>query len=319
LIGIDYLTMTGPSVRVEDLENDLRAAFPLEEPRTALGRRGYTWRLTWSTGAELNGGGPDGRWWLVLSGVTCGVLGLERTFRLLTSYYSDSKITRIDLRRDLRGERITLLEDLEAACHRGELCRARKFKRFDEREAVGIDRTGYGIYLGSTSSPCFVRAYDKGLESGHSPAGTWVRFEAQLRGDHAQAAAQSLEIGGLDHFARTAGKILGGLVDFREGDRSSVDNLNDLPQPDFWVRFLDSYGSCRLDLPPVDRSLATWMEHYRRTLGGVLTLAAQHAGMDLGLAAALVLEGSEPTDGTKENPIVQPLASWLMAQLQPSM
>jgi len=44
------------------------------------------------------------------------------------------------------------------------------------------------LYIGSRSSDSYTCVYDKGLQTGEAPAGTWTRIETRFRADHAQQA-----------------------------------------------------------------------------------------------------------------------------------
>ena len=103
-------------------------------------------------------------------------------------------VTRIDLCIDWQGVGLDLVGSMHAACERGELCHARLFDPRAPKTARG-DLKGYTLYLGrrgKDGSGRFVRAYDKGLESGTGAYGERHRLEVQYSGDCAFTVAHML-------------------------------------------------------------------------------------------------------------------------------
>jgi hypothetical protein len=188
----------------------------------------------------------DDAWMLELPGSACAYLGPELWPLLRDLRAAGGACTRLDVRRDLQGEGIDLIERCIASCERLELCRVRRFAPIYERDAATGRLTGHGVYLGSRASEQFIRVYDKGLEQGgpEFPAGHWVRFESQLRRDRAElAAVELIDRATPETWRERAGAILCGVVDFREvtGDP----NLERRPRCRWWMEFIAGFGSCR--------------------------------------------------------------------------
>ena len=108
-----------------------------------------------------------------------------------------ARSTRLDIAIDYHGKDIPLIAGLTVACEQGELTGAKRF------EPV----TGYKVVLGTPTvvkhmltigtrgkngSGRYVRIYDKGLETGEQPQGSWIRWELELSKDLAQAAAVAI-------------------------------------------------------------------------------------------------------------------------------
>lgn len=95
--------------------------------------------------------------------------------------------TRIDLAVDFRGVGLELVQAVEEACSRGELCGARTWRPVREFSRGRV--TGETFYIGKRGklgSGRLVRVYDKGLETGTAPRGEWVRLEVEFTGDCAK-------------------------------------------------------------------------------------------------------------------------------------
>ena len=131
------------------------------------------------------------------------------------SQLTDARASRLDIALDYRPCTVPLLDLIDGACAAGHLRRVRSSEPVLKRDAGG-NVTGRTIYLGSRKqSPCFVRVYDKGLQTGEADAGEWIRWEAQFNGDTADRVRRSL-LSSSD-WVRDAFAFALGVVDFRKG------------------------------------------------------------------------------------------------------
>lgn len=100
------------------------------------------------------------------------------------------------------------------------------------REWVG-DLEAITVYHGSKRSDVFFRIYDKAMERNRENEGHWVRFEIQMRDNHARNFLDSLilkDIG--DVFAKTVNKYI------RYVKPGSDSNIRRWDIADFWYNFI---------------------------------------------------------------------------------
>lgn len=304
-IGIDWLSITSEvMVSMHEVQAFLDAV-ESGPSRPSKAFQGFQRADTWPSGATLLWGHSSGRWWLSVDGSACAILGGSVLHRLARVAMMGGTCKRIDIRRDMRGLGLTLIDDLDAACKRLELCHLKQSQRMPKMSADGV-LLGDGIYLGSRSSARFVRCYDKGLETETAAAGEWVRFEVQLRDDFAHEAACAIFGATPDRWPAEAMKRLIGVADFRVG-RVSGRALYEFDQPAFWRAFCEGGEAVRGDMVGKDVDADRWMQAVRDQYGGVLALAAEKAGISLGQMAEMVFSGSMVTAGTRKNPVVPKL------------
>lgn len=119
----------------------------------------------------------------------------------------DSKVSRLDVAVDVfnsGGDVLDVLRAFEA----GELVTAaRQVDIRNPRVRVGDELVSRGktVYVGSLSSDCYLRVYDKGLEQGLDT--DWIRIELQLGGHRAYASAVWLAAADGDFAERARGCI----------------------------------------------------------------------------------------------------------------
>lgn len=242
------------------------------------------------------------RAWLIVQGSACSQLGFSGVHTIAHQALLGGTCKRIDIRRDLCGEGLSLVEDVISACEDGYLRHARQFQTFPIKSAEG-KLIGNGCYLGSGKSERFVRCYDKGLEQGTHPAGSWHRYEVELKADHAHLAACCIFGNSSVHLAlENALRILLGVADFRIGPRGQG-NLDRMPRPPFWERFVGDLEPVRPALPKRDPNVARYAQHLAVQLS-----AAFGAARQLGISVHRVMDAIgvhyEVTPSTLENPLV---------------
>ena len=113
--------------------------------------------------------------------------------------------------------------------------------------------SGTTHYIGSRSSDRLVRFYDKAAEQGVE--GTWVRCEAEFKGDAAHAAALHLAAG------RSVCDLIVSVVDFRNPEDDT--NVSRRSRCSWWERWIGtgarvSFARAKVD-EVVERALA-WVE-----------------------------------------------------------
>ena len=83
--------------------------------------------------------------------------------------------TRINLHVDCKyGRDRSFVDHIIDSCHKGELCRAKTRKPYPEYR--GQTLVGYGVDIGKrgdAGSGRYIRAYDKGLQTGEKNRGHW--------------------------------------------------------------------------------------------------------------------------------------------------
>lgn len=308
-LGVDWVSLTGKtSAWLSRAEKAIKAICP-SMPAPGHGRHNYKARLVWPEGVTIYFGHKDSSGMVEIGGGGCKRLGAERLMHIIHLLVPDGRCTRLDICRDLRAAEdepsITLIDDIRDACGRGCLCYVRTVRDIRQRSAIDQTVQGEGVYLGSTQSPRFVRCYDKGLEQNVYGPGRWVRFEAQLRDDHADTTARVM-CAAKDWKVELA-SFLTGVVDFR--DQPEVAHLARRPRCSFWERFCDSVRSARTRILPMTANLETWLMHLRRQYGGTLAAVAELAGCEISDVTAYVFNNSQPTDSARKNPVTIELAA----------
>ena len=310
-VGIDWLQLTVPEVVTQRVFDAVMAAVGGEAPKVGKGRRTpgkepFEKGTYWPCGIELHSGGRE-RAWLIVQGSACTQLGFPAVLELGRSSMAGASVTRLDIRRDVKGEAVHLVRDIERSCEALELRRVRQFTPYPIKSADG-EILGRGVLLGSYSSPKFVRCYDKGLETGTAPECRWVRYEAQLREEIAhKAACEIFRAETVEAAGAVCLDVLHGVADFRVGPRGDGVHVGDLPRPAWWESFLGSCKGVRVAESQVDGDVERWRHAVQVQYGGVLVEAAKRAGVSLATALRWAFDGASPTAGTRDNPMVDKL------------
>ena len=318
-IGVDWLSITGPGGCASEVAAVLETFEPRADWNDAGPGSSYSQRLFLPCGAKLFLGRTDDsdRFLLELNGAACATLGAVAVHRLGQTAMMGGRCTRLDLRCDLRGECVTLLDDVVASVDAGHLCKVRTQSRFVQR-AIGGDVTGLGQYLGSMQSPRFVRIYDKGLEQGTQPARSWIRWEAELKGDFSTPAACDVFSADLDDLVATASPHMFHLADFRIG-LSSGDHLSRLPRPQWWSDLLRDVADADVSIDRATPSFDPWRESFCQMFGRSIVAMSRRAGCSVGNMAEFLLAGARPSIATERNPVVpEAVAAFKASRLRPS-
>lgn len=198
-----------------------------------------------------------------------GLLEFMRTVRDL-----GGKETRCDVALDVFD-----VGDVDVQRVREELPNARRgsskrkyIEEFDDNN--GGKRTGATQYIGSTSSHCFLRVYDKAEEQGVDYP--WVRWEVQARDAIARQIVDwlldyEMELGTVVH------GLLKGLVTFTEPSESDSNKAR-WPVAAWWEEFLGDVK--KLKLPPLEvirKTLDEVVQTLERQYGAILGAVSQAA------------------------------------------
>lgn len=157
-----------------------------------------------------------------------------------------AKFSRVDIALDTTTVDFATVQD---ACRDGgELVTRARFVDGTERYRGGKSGT---VYIGNRESRRYVRIYDKGAQLGLDV--TWVRFEVELKGEYAQAAAVMLIAKSLDPET-----MIASAVDFREVTGDS--NVTRRERVAWWSELMQGFQ--RVSMTTAEKV----MESYERTL-----------------------------------------------------
>ncbi|GJM17948.1 MAG: hypothetical protein DHS20C14_01610 [Phycisphaeraceae bacterium] len=280
-IGFDTLTLTGKGSGHNDALELLAAHGFGPHPRD----KGTNW---YRQGFDIEGGGIvawDHRtgadsWMVEISGKQW-MRDHERTRRAMFELSGSLPVrrTRLDIRRDQFGKELTLIDNVSASCSRGELCRVKTFDEMDRHLAKNPKGfVGRGYYLGSRQSERFVRVYDKGLERGWGLAGWWERFEAQLRGDLAQASWFAV-VAAAAEWPRTAFDHLIGVVDFRVPVARHA-KVGERERPGWWAAFCEGRSGVRTSSIREETDAARFLRWVRTAVMPTLEAVREGVGAE---------------------------------------
>lgn len=140
---------------------------------------------------------------------------------------------------------------------------------------TGAVADGATTYIGSPKSAEMIRVYDKAAESGKAGAG--VRWELQLRGEHAvRFMTGAVEVG--DDLGRYLLACMRGLIDFR--DRTGQERGDRAPLLDWWAAIVADAARVRLNGPAKVDSLASRGAWLARQVAPSLALLYYAHGSD---------------------------------------
>ncbi len=303
VVGIDWLRMTGLYADWQEKADGLLREVCEGNPVNSGGLHGFRGSVKWPNGVRLFFGHATSAGMVEIPGAACSTLGTETVKRIGIDLLLGGRCTRIDIARDMRavdGQRLTLLDDVWQSCERGELCGAKSYENHERRDAMTHDRLGQGVYLGSRKSERFVRVYDKGLETTTCDSCKWIRWEAQLQGDHASQAAMSVLMP--TEFGPAALGIAHGFIDFREN--TGDPNLSRRPRMAFYQRLLSTVECVRTRGVERGKDFERWLVAFQTQYGGMISAIAKHSGRSIEAVAALLLGGVTPSESAERNPVL---------------
>ena len=278
-IGVDTIRMVLP---VGERDAVMVLLADLLGPADPMPRGRWSYRRGWSYGCGAEVFADDGDdtrrphagLCVEFKGETITRLGQVGTWELVADLARrGGKCRRFDARADFRG-RPLLIDRMINACSAGKLCGARRWQPWPLWE--NGKQIGHGLTLGKRGgdgSGRYVRAYDKGLETGTAEKGRWERVEVEF----AKLAAEMVcddwiergddylmehdgDIAGLaGHLAAYLARRIFGAFDFRDGDKQS-------PRVGWWSSFLGGLAA----IPTIVRRQASTLDglrgHLARTI-----------------------------------------------------
>lgn len=294
-VGIDWFRVTSPIKQHAAVLAELTARFGPPQPGRGIHFYEASWRFANKAILAYDVDGDKGHC-IDLPGEALATMEPDEAVAFCRSLLWGRRCTRIDARIDWQAdEGVGLIDACISSCRAGELCRARKFKPQEEC-TNSLIRTAYGVCFGkrgNDGSGRYVRVYDKGLETGERPEGTWERWEAELTGDVAADAAVRIlgETGRPDGERPTASdrpsgeptswyhaamSIALGCVEFREQNGSTA--LERRPLAAWWAALLENVRPVVIVAKRMPTSLERWTGWMRRC--GMPTLVGMAAMTD---------------------------------------
>ena len=260
---LDWLRFTLPPKLKSHIVKLLRAKLGIYEATVAGGRTRRELRHQWSGGGVVafdHTEDTPADVYVDLPGAILAEWTPDEQLDLIRWVFKvGGKVTRLDLAIDWYGGPAEwVIEALRTAAAAGEVTGFRKFSVINERK-VGGARTGHQITFGSrgrNGSGKLVRVYDKGLETEDAGEGHWVRYEAELTGDRATAAAGIITKGhagvepgsDLDYRRLTQG-VAYSLLDVREVTGGKNRSLERRPRLLWWQRIIDGVELLPVTVP----------------------------------------------------------------------
>lgn len=318
--GVDWFRVAGPFSpgRLHQIVNLLTTFYG--SPESTKGRwffdQGMKWKnsilLLWSEPTSEN---DTGGLCVDLPGDALNSLSIGDMLRLMFRLLNGNHCTRIDLREDHRADRVGLIDAVKASCHAGELCKARRWEPREPRTNRG-ELTGHGVTIGQrgkNGSGRYVRIYDKGLETGESPAGTWERLEVEFTESVATQVALSIgELGAPandwpgqrleSELAKRIREFIYGAVDFRVNNGSR--SLNERPRAAWWQKIIDGIHAVTVKQERVKTTLESFAVWVRRCVAPAIYDMAKASRQDVGDVVKFLV-GNEVRG--KPNPANRPI------------
>ncbi|MCC6580875.1 MAG: replication initiation factor domain-containing protein [Phycisphaeraceae bacterium] len=276
-IGIDWFRMTRPEQTFSPTLHRLQSLFgPAQKGK---GMHFYEASYRFANGAmilyDLDG---DKGHCIDLPGDALGSMSPDEAVAFCRDLMLGTcHVTRLDIRIDWQtDEGVGLIDHCLASVRANQLCRAKRWKPIEEYTSNG-EIISKGVVFGQRGklgSGRYVRVYDKSLETGDKPVGTWERFEAELTGDIAHEAA--LALFSCTDWPRRAAEIALGCVDFREANGST--SLARRPRVAWWESLLGSIEPMPMVLQRKPSNLTKWVSWVRRNIGRTVVSMAQQTG-----------------------------------------
>ncbi len=258
LMLIDYFSVTAKHQSVEGILRLIGMEPSIFNP--TYGVRGWLHRLYYE-GININFGGDKQEGvWLEMTGKGCRAFesyGHGNWKALFDEVLSDGDyhITRLDVAYD---DHIGVL-DLKVLAdnvHQGNY--VTEFRKSGVIHEYAGGQEAITIYHGSPKSDVYFRIYDKAIERNREDEGHWVRFEIQLRDDHAKSFLDLMVLQNVgDVFAKTVNKYI------RYVENPGTDtNKRRWPVAAFWYNFISTSEKVKLYVAPGVEYNFDALEHY---------------------------------------------------------
>lgn len=225
---------------------------------------------------------------------------------LLKDICSTGKITRLDLAIDDMGAEHFTMDELQHIFDSGScVTRFREYRQQKSKSFTG-KVTGNTFYLGSRTSMCMVRIYDKKLEQNAKLKKTnepliekdWIRWELELKDDRAVSAANLLCSG------MALGDVVIGIISnyirFIEHDKAKRSLCTTMKK---WEDFVSGVVGLKLyrrpELKTIDDKKA-WLWYQ---VAKSITAVVKADGGDMTFLYSLITHGNEIMDNVTEKMI----------------
>jgi hypothetical protein len=189
--AIDWLSLTVKEDSTEDFFPYLLFGVDLPQWRPAAAKHGYTVAAEHPFGmiVMMNPDRPDMGRHMQISGralKTIAARGRTGIEILKWAVAADISISRVDLAIDVKDEYIDL-----PTLFNSEVAKPITGRKRQQNIIQGKER-GCTVYIGARTSDKFMRAYDKSAEMGLPESTLYTRFELEIKGKSARAAAKKL-------------------------------------------------------------------------------------------------------------------------------
>src|SRR5882672_5745534 len=201
-VALDWISFTLKGLA--DETGLLRLLTPDGEIHPITPRNGYTTACSSNIGVQFhsNTNRPEMGIHVIVAGSSLRMLeelGTSTRTLLQIAISVHAKVSRLDLAKDAKNERISL-PSIYSACERGE--RTGTAQKVNERRDPD---GGHTIYVGSWHSDNFFRLYNKSAEQ--NTEGDWFRMELVCKSDVAKTWARVLAEPKADWNALLCGKV----------------------------------------------------------------------------------------------------------------
>lgn len=244
-----------------------------------------------------------------VTGVGCSLLGTDECIeiaRLILDEFGGT-FTRADGAVDHEGDYGWLIGRMLQGCQEGELVGAKRYTLREGSEVIPFDHiidstkaggiTGHTLYIGARGkggSGRFVRAYDKGLQTGQAEAGEWVRFELEATSSVANDFMRRIIDG--DNADRI--RAVYDAVEFREVTQTEDRHLDRRPVCKWWADLVG--GADGAQIIRQERQKSTAASHVKWIAETVLpNLYAMAEEMGVSVEGICYMYAREATPGRK--------------------
>ena len=272
-IIFDWLSFTSNVYTPQDIIKFLGfQKLPFKE---TSGAKGYKKRLYYDC-VSIHFDGQTGGIWVELSGQGCRVFetfgtgDYDSLFGLIIANQDCMNITRLDLAFDDFEE----LLNIDKICY--DVVNQNYVSKFNAWECIQTNK-GNSVLLGSRTSECLIRIYDKAKERGFEDARHWIRIEFQLRRERALefiTKYQNNDIGYLFN------GILNNYVRFVEPSETDT-NKNRWETAEYWQKLLEHSKQISIyEKPGTEYNLYNLERYCLKQAGNAVDAYIQIRGVD---------------------------------------
>lgn len=259
----DWVSIRSTIHRPQNFIEDLGLDKPSVEWQDLYGFYGYKNRLYFEgISIHYNGHSENMGILLEMSGQGCrtfetfGNGNYESLFTILEDEPHDVKLTRLDVAYD-DFEGLLDLDKIQNALRLGDYtCRSTKYN-------CQYGSNGQSVEIGSKKSDLFIRIYDKAQERGRADEiDHWVRFELQMRDNHALNFVKSSGDIGYKFYG-----VVNNYIRFLEHNDED-ENKSRWDSADWWIEFLEHTRKITLfEKPGTEYNLGKLMDYVIQQAG----------------------------------------------------